>query len=75
VIQKILRYNFGRVMGEGGISFQEMLQILETRKPDALNVYEKITYCLWLKHVALARSIERFKQNVEQALVPPVVNS
>ena len=70
IVGTILRHNRAVDFGSGESTFLEVSRLLETSKPNQLNMQARRVSDLWDLYTSVARDLEEFKQTTSETLSP-----
>ncbi len=71
IVGDILGHNQGIDFGNGESSFGELLQLLESNKPESLGPFEQHAYRLWNRYTTFGKELSEFRRIFEESQSRP----
>ena len=71
IVGDILGHNQGIDFGNGESSFGELLQLLESNKPESLGPFEQHAYRLWNRYTTFGKELSEFRRIFEETQSRP----
>ena len=74
IVSEIVNYNQQVDLGSGDPTFSEVVQMLETSKPNQLGNSAKLVWKLWLRCATFGRELDRRKQGITKTFTSVVTS-